>query len=71
VIKRILPSKQLSVLSMPCIPFQPEVKAVPLDRKHVLYGYPVLLSLGDRFDEVIDFMNLHKKNDLLQEVLIL
>jgi hypothetical protein len=52
-------------------PFQPEVKAVPLDRKHVLYGYPVLLSLGDRFDEVIDFMNLHKKNDLLHEVLIL
>jgi hypothetical protein len=31
-----------------------------------------ILSLGDRFDEVIDFMNLHKsKKDLLQEVLIL
>jgi hypothetical protein len=26
-------------------PFQPEVKAVPLNRKHS-YGYPVLLSLG-------------------------
>jgi hypothetical protein len=32
---------------------------------------PSILS-GDRFDEVIDFMNVHKsKNDLLQVILIL
>jgi hypothetical protein len=60
VIKRILPSKQLtSVLSMPCIRFSQKLKQYHWTES-MFYGYPVLLSLGDRFDEVIDFMNLHK-----------
>jgi hypothetical protein len=39
-------------------PFQPEVKVVPLN-KSMFRWLPSTLS-GDRFDEVIDFMNVHK-----------
>jgi acetyl esterase/lipase len=42
-------------------PFQPEVKAVPLNRKHVPMVTQYFYPWSDRFDEVIDFMNLHKK----------
>jgi hypothetical protein len=36
-------------------PFQPELK-----QYHWTESMFPILSLGDRFDEVIDFMNLHK-----------
>jgi acetyl esterase/lipase len=42
-------------------PFQPEVKAVPLNRKHVPMVTQYFYPWSDRFDEVIDFMNVHKK----------
>jgi arylformamidase len=42
-------------------PFQPEVKVIPLNRKHVPMVTQYFYPWSDRFDEVIDFMNLHKK----------